>query len=139
MNVLLAYLFDSLTSLASTPVAANVYLERAPEDASFPYITFSLSNSFEMERREDYIMDVNIWENRLTSTSMTQADRLVRQIDGNGIGLAPSGLNGRRYYAANKPATRLYRIAKQMIPDPDEAILRRRLRYRVTVFDTSSS
>lgn len=138
MTDLLAYLLDSLTSLAST-LSTSVYLERAPENATFPYITWSLSNSFEMERREDYIMDVNIWENRLTSTTMTQADRLLDKIDGNGIGLSPSGLNRRRYYAANKPAVRLYRIGKQMIPDPDEAILRRRLRYRCIVFDTTSS
>lgn len=137
MKALLTYLFDSLSSVATT--SYSVYSERAPEDAAFPYITFRLSNSFAVEDREDYLLDVDVWDNVQKSTDPTRIDTLTRRIEGNGNRAAPTGLDGRRYYATGYPAVRLYKEAKAMLPDPDEAIQRRHIRFRAIVFDATSS
>jgi len=137
---LVSFLFDCLTttlSPSSSAIGPTVYLEQAPEDAVFPYVTFRLSNSFELEDREDYTCVVDIWD--ANSTAPTEIESLVRQIDGNGDRFDPSGLNGLKYYTSTGIAARIYREAKAMVPDPDEAIRRRRLRYRVIVYDTTSS
>jgi hypothetical protein len=139
---LLAFLFDSLTTTLSPTTSASgpaVYLEQADEDATFPYVTFRLSNSYEVESREDYTLNVDIWDSAIKTTDPTYIETLVRQIDGNGDRKSPTGLNGLKYYSTGKPAARIYRQAKAMLPDPDEAIRRRHLRYRVIVYDTTSS
>ena len=136
MMDLVAYLFDCLTS--NLPSGTGVYLERAPEDAAFPYITFHVSNSYEMESREDYILDVDIWDNHLTATDPTAIDTLVRSLDGDGDRFNPTGVNGTKYYGSDgKLAARLYRQAKMMVPDPEEGIRRRRIRYRVSAYATN--
>lgn len=142
MKALGTYLFDSLTTLAnpSTSYSVGVYLERAPEDADFPYVTFKLSYSYANEDREDHMLDVDLWDNAITSTDPTVFDALERRIDGNGSRSTASGMDGRKYYSSTgKLAARSYREHRLMLPDPDEAIRRRRLRYRVISFDATTS
>ena len=143
MKALVAYLFDSLTTLANATTSyasVGVYLERAKENSTFPYITFKLSYSYANEDREDHMLDVDIWDNSLTSTDPTWMERLERQIDGNGTRSTASGMDGRKYYTSTGGlAARSYREHRLMIPDPDEAIRRRRLRYRVISFDATTS
>ena len=144
MRALVAYLFDSLTTLANATTSyatVGVYLERAKENVTFPYITFKLSYSYELEDREDHMLDVDIWDNAITSTDPTWMERLERQIDGNGDrSTSASGMNGRKYYnSTGELAARVYREHRLMLPDPDEAIRRRRLRYRVITFDATTS
>ena len=139
---LLAFLFDSLTSNASpsTAYVVPVYLERAKENVTFPYVTFKLSYSYEHEDREDHSLDVDIWDNAITTTDATMIDQIERSIDGNGDRKSATGLNGLKYYTSTgKLAARIYREHRQMLPDPDEAIRRRRLRYRVISFDATTS
>ena len=133
MTDLVTYLFDTLTT--HLPSGIGVYLEQADPAADFPYVTFRISNSYEMEDREDYTLDVDIWDNHLTSTDPTEIDNLVRFLDGDGDRFAPTGVNGTKFYdSSGKLAARIYRQAKAMVPDPDEAIRRRRIRYRVIVY-----
>lgn len=141
MKALLSFLLDELTTTLNptTSVGPAVYLEQAPPDATFPYVTFRLTNSFELERREDYLMTVDVWDNIKTSTDPTRIDQLVRIIDGNGDITTPTGLHRLQYYSTSNPTARIYREAKSMVPDPDEAIRRRHLRYRVITYDTTSS
>ena len=137
MIQLLRFLFDAISTAAnpSTEYAVGVYLDRAPEDADFPYITFRLAYSYEQEAREDHMLDVEMWDNAITSTDPTVFDALERRVDGNGDRFAPTGLNGRKYYG-NGIAARVYRLHRLMLPDPDEGIRRRRIRYRVSAYDS---
>ena len=139
---LLSYLFDSLTTLAnpSSAYGVGVYLERGHEDVTFPYVTFKLSYSYTNEDREDHMLDVDIWGNAITSTDPTDIDAIERRIDGNGNRKAATGMDGRKYYTSTGGlAARTYREHRLMLPDPDEAIRRRRLRYRVITFDATTS
>lgn len=136
------YLYDSLTTAVSlaTTSSIGIYLERAPETADFPYITFSLSGSRELEAREDHFLDVDLWENIVLTTDPTFLDVLERAVDGNGSRSTASGLDGLKYYSSSENlAARIYRETRLMVPDPDEAIRRRRLRYRVLTFDATTS
>jgi len=115
-------------------------LERAPESADFPYVTFKLSYSYANEDREDHMLDVDLWDNAITSTDPTVFDALERRIDGNGSRSTASGMDGRKYYnSTGRLAARSYREHRLMLADPDEAIRRRRLRYRVISFDATTS
>lgn len=141
MKDLVSFLFDSLTTILAPTTSGGpaVYLEQAAPDADFPYVTFRLSNSFELERREDYQLLVDVWDNVDKSTDPTYIDSIVRIIDGNGDITSPTGLHRLQYYSTTKPTARIYREAKSMVPDPEQSIRRRHVRYRVIVYDTTSS
>jgi hypothetical protein len=134
MNDFLAPLFDAISSCATT--SYKVYLERAEGDVAFPYVTFSLPFSVAQPGyREDFQLAVDVWHNAPSTT----LEALVDRIDGNGVMNTPSGLNRRKYTAANAPSFYINRVGRAMVPDPDEKIHRRRLTYRVSVYNTTSS
>ena len=141
MKALVSSLFDYLTTTLAptTSGGPTVYLEQAPPTATFPFVTFRLTNSFEIERREDYQMTVDVWDNMEQSTDPTYIDTLVRQIDGNGDIFSPTGLHRLQHYSTTTPSFRIYREAKWMVPDPEPSIRRRHIRYRVVTYDTTSS
>jgi hypothetical protein len=134
LNDLYAAIFDAISTCATTSTA--VYLERAKPDATFPYITFALPFSVSQPgTREDFNLAVDIW----STSNSTSLEALVDRVDGNGVIGTPSGLNRRKHVAANTPSFYLNRVSRMMVPDPDETIRRRRLTYRVSVYDSSSS
>lgn len=77
------------------------------------------------EWREDFILEIDIWDqppDGSTVTLQTLADEIDR------------ALNRLRYTSTNW-TTRIYRINRLMIPDPDPTIRRRQLRYELRTFE----
>ncbi|SFJ83234.1 tail completion protein gp17 [Thermoflavimicrobium dichotomicum] len=103
----------------------RVYQEWAPEDAVFPYVVYRFPTSNPNERREDFILEIDIWDQPPDGSTVT-LQQLADQID--------SSLNGVRYTSEDWN-TRIDRINRLMIPDPDETIRRRQLRYELRTFE----
>ena len=100
----------------------RVYLEQAPDDPVFPYVVYQMPTSNEMENREDFSIEVNIWGNSLDTLEIEQ---LTSNID--------RRLNRLSHYD-NGFQTILYRINRMMIPDPEPSIRRRQLRYQAQTY-----
>lgn len=112
-------------------VHPRVFLERAPDKTQFPYVTYNLPTSDEQENREDFILEVDIWDNK---TDTTVLETLTSTIDGNGAITGATGLNRLHHYENGVLQADFYRINRLQLPDPDEKIRRRQLRYEVKAY-----
>lgn len=101
----------------------RIYLESAPQGATFPYVVYALPTSDENERREDFILEINIWDKPVDGSTVS-LQTLSDQID--------QELNRLVFIDhVNDWLARFYRINRLMIPDPDSTIRRRQLRYEI--------
>lgn len=104
----------------------RVYYRKASNKKTYPYITFNFVDSRELEDREDFDVEIDVWDKGNGSTAI---ETLVGEIDGDGDKLNASGLNRKRIYVEGKVAARLYRDRRQDIIDDDDRIQRRQLKY----------
>ena len=110
--------------------ATRVYYQNAPEDATFPYVTFSLASSIEDYQREIFTLNVDVWDN---SEATTTLETLVGDIDGDGAISSATGLHRKHFYSANVQFD-AYRATRLTIDDEDERIKRRQLVYNLYVY-----
>ena len=103
----------------------QVYLEWAPQGAVFPYIIYTLPTSDEIERREDFILEVDVWDKQEDGSTVT-LQNISDQID--------QTLNRLIFTSSTGWSSRFYRINRLIVPDPDPAIRRRQLRYDIRVY-----
>lgn len=115
---LLQHIYGKLSS-----VHPSTYLEKAPKGTSFPYVTFNMPTSIEDDYREDFILEIDIWDNKPNDTTMLET--ITTNID--------TELN-RKYENNSIFQCSIYRINRLMIPDPNESIRRRQLRYQVKTY-----
>lgn len=101
----------------------RVYHEEAPQDAELPYITYNFPTSNENYQREDFILEIDVWGKAPYTVPL---ETLVNSID--------SALHRSQYYAAGVVQASTYRINRLAIPDPDQDIRRRQLRYQVHTY-----
>ena len=119
MMDMLEFITDTLKS-----AAARVYLEKAPEGTDFPYVTYRFPTSNEAEFREDFILEVNLWDHGEDTTAL---EELTEDVD--------EALNRTKHLTATADMQlSVYRINRMMIPDPDPKIRRRELRYEVKAY-----
>ncbi len=105
-------------------VAPHAYLEEAPKDATYPYVVYRLPTSTEEEHREDFILEVSLWDRGLDTTAV---EGLTANVD--------AALNRMKHLApALDMQVSVYRINRLMIPDPDPMIRRRELRYQLKAY-----
>lgn len=116
---LLTNLFSKLTA-----IHPRTYLETAPPKSQFPYVVFSLPTSDESDYREDFILEIDIWDNKPLDTTMVET--LTDNID--------KALN-RSFVNTTDFQYSAYRMNRLMLPDPDENIRRRQLRYQIKYYD----
>lgn len=108
-------------------VTARSYFDIAPQNTVFPYVTYRLPSSNDLDgdpngNREDFILEVDIWDNILDTTRL---ETLAQQIDD----------EFQRTYVNNaNVAVHFYRLSRLMIPDTDQSINRRQLRYRLPTY-----
>ncbi|SDY23179.1 DUF3168 domain-containing protein [Thermoactinomyces sp. DSM 45892] len=103
----------------------RVYLEWAVQGASFPYLVYQLPTSSEMNRREDFVLEVDVWDQPSDGSTLylqTLTDRVDQQ------------LNRLTYTDASGWNARFFRVSRLMIPDPDPLIRRRQLRYDIRTY-----
>jgi hypothetical protein len=114
-------LIDLLTAIQSklSNVTTKAYLEEAPSNTVFPYITYKLtsSNSPYENNLEEFILEIDVWDNQSDTTAL---ETLATNID---IELQ------RSMKIQGNANVRFYRVSRLMIPDTDETIRRRQLRY----------
>ena len=111
--------------------ATRVYFQKAPDNATFPYIVYDLPNSGENFSREDFILEVDFWDNVLDTTVL---ETLVGSVDGDGHILNPTGLHRKNIYVNGVISAKFYRQARLTIVDEDDRIKRRQLRYQVQAY-----
>src|SRR5690606_23896298 len=109
-----------------TAIHPRVYLEWAPQGATYPLVVYQLPTSDEViERREDFILEVDVWdqpEDGSTIASQNLSDRIDQ------------AFNRLSYTDAGGWSSRFYRVNRLMIPDPDPNIRRRQLRYEIRTY-----
>lgn len=106
-------------------VSQRVFLEQAADGAAFPYVVYRLPISDENNRREDFMLEIDMWD-RPANGSTVALQNLSDAID--------NALNRLIYTDSAGWNARFYRVNRLMVPDPDAAIRRRQLRYEVKVY-----
>lgn len=120
MTDLIKLVYNTLKTLGTA------YFEEAPQDQTFPYMTFSFPNSFttdsvgEDAQREDYVLEVEIWANKPDATAL---EALVESVI--------SALD-RKHYAGQFHVS-IYLVGRLQIPDPDYK--RRLLRFNCKAYN----
>lgn len=107
-------------------IHSRVYQEWAPQGAVFPYVVYRLPVSNPSEWREDFILEIDVWDQPAdgsTVTLQTLADSIDRALN-------------RLRYTGDGWNTRIYRINRLMVPDPDPTIRRRQLRYELRTYES---
>lgn len=111
-------------------ITPRVYNEKATKEAIFPYVVvnFATSNIIEKDR-EDIILEINIWDYMKDSyDAFVAVEELTNRID--------KFLKGNRHIDDNQLLI-FQKINRLSIPDTDENIRRRQLRYVVKYYDRS--
>ena len=108
----------------------RVYFYRAPEDAVFPYVVFNLPNSNMLETREDFVLEIDIWDRNKDTTVL---ETLTGNIDGNSHILNPTGID-RLLIKTNTLSIKFYKENRLVLEDSDKQINRRQLRYIVQTY-----
>ena len=100
-------------------VTTKAYLEEAPPKTSFPYITYKLPSSDNPDESnlENMILEIDVWDNQSDTTAL---ETLATNVD---IELQ------RSMKIQGNANVRFYRVSRLMLPDSDETIRRRQLRY----------
>ena len=110
-------------------LADRVYYGESIDPAvKIPYVYFNYTSSSDIEKLEDFIIEVDVIGN------YNNIDSLVQDIDGNGNINNPTGLNYYHYGSGARPTFRCFRLSRLSIPTNDEIRARRQLRYRVRVY-----
>lgn len=111
--------------------ATRVYFRKAPENATYPYVTFDLPQSIEnFSNREDFVLEIDVWDNTNLTTTI---DTLVGEIDGNGAVISSTGLH-RKLIFVDDLSAKIYRESRLAIEDENENIEHRQLRYNVQCY-----
>ena len=109
----------------------EVHYQHAPQTATFPYIVFDLVDSTDVETREDFNLEVDVWDNIQNTTRL---ETLVGNIDGDGDIQSPTGLNRKLIFTDNNMSAKIYRTNRLSLPEPDITLRRRQLRYDIQTY-----
>lgn len=104
-------------------VHPRVYFQAAPKNAIFPYIVFDLPNSIDDGSMENFVLDIDGWDNEIDTTAL---ETLMAAIDGDGVKLNPSGLHRKTVILPDDTSATFYRENRLSIIDEDKKEIRRR-------------
>ena len=106
----------------------RVYNEYASDDAIFPYVVFNVRASNITERnREDIVVEIDIWDYKKDGyDAIVNVELLTNEID--------KFLRQVRYNGEDSLLI-FQKINRLPIPDSDENVKRRQLRYVVKTYD----
>jgi hypothetical protein len=103
---------------------SNSYYNEAPIDAAFPYAVFTTPSTFQLEGTERIILEIDIWDNKgnnissLESATKTLKDGLKKYV-----------------YIDDNIYLKFELESLLQIPDPEEQLRRRQLRFIVKYID----
>lgn len=101
----------------------RAHLEEAPQNEPFPYITFRFMPSIEDFEREIFPLEVNVWGNDPNTTDLEEMSDKIDHL-----------LHRFKYYEKNILQTSMYRVNRDMVPDPDPGIRRRMLLFHCKTY-----
>lgn len=106
-------------------VADRVYLEKAPQGATFPFVTYRIQDSLNENEncREDFLFLVDVWGKQDNTTTVDDLQY--------NIGLE---LNRFVYPASTSITFHSYLVNRLMLLDSDESIKRRQLQFIVKTY-----
>lgn len=97
----------------------RVYLERAPQGAVTPYVTWKIPNMTPNQWRDDHILEISVWDKSTKTAAIeTLTDSLNATMDRLTINTGAFDAH-------------MHLINRLVIPDPDPDIKRRELRYQI--------
>lgn len=101
----------------------GAYREEAPGDAAYPYMVFSARRLTEEAGRQTYALEVSAWDQHpYYSRAESMMDALERKLH-------------RCNYMTEGHLIRIFRGARQNVPDPDKAIKRVREQFEMHVYE----
>ena len=99
---------------------ARVFFHVAPQDAIYPYVVFDLPNSIDSGTLENFVLDVDVWDDNLDTTEL---ETLVATID--------DELHKKIVLVDDKVGFTIYRDNRMTLADEDPRIKRRKYVYQV--------
>lgn len=109
-------------------LGASYYYDEAPDTATYPYRVGTLTASFDDEVSEVWAFELDYWGETTSALNV-----LIEQDAGDGRPVSPSGLNKRRFLAADLCASAALDSVLD-VRDPDTAIKHKRASYMIRLY-----
>ena len=101
----------------------GAYYEEAPDDAKYPYVVFSMRRLSGDEGPQHYVLEINAWDQgEYYSRAEGVMDALEKKLH-------------RCNYIAERHLIRIFRGARQNVPDPDKTIKRVREQFEMRIYE----
>jgi hypothetical protein len=102
---------------------SRVFFYAAPDNAVMPYVVFDLPNSVDSGTLENFVMDIDIWDDKNDTTALeTLADKIDME------------LHKKAILVVDSVGIVLYRSNRLVIRDDDTRIRRRRYAYQARTY-----
>ena len=128
MIALMEFITDQLREVlpSTPPELGRIGLELTiPEPPVWPRITYWIPNSNLEENREDFILEVDIWDHGPDTIDLeTKTQAVLAKLN-------------RRIIANDDLITRIYALNRLMLDDPDAEIRRRQVRFLCKTYPTT--
>lgn len=118
--------FSELRSALQTflkTLHARVYFQVAPDNALYPYIVFDIPNSVDSGSLENFVLDIDFWDD---DTDTTTLETLANLIDVN--------INKHTIFINDVFGCAIYREGRLTLTDDDPRIRRRKYTYQVRTY-----
>lgn len=101
----------------------GAYYEEAPKDTRYPYKVFSLRRISETDGRQTYSLEMNAWDQHAyysrAESMIDELEKKLHQIS----------------YLTEKYLIRIFKGARQNVPDSDKSIKRVREQFELYVYE----
>ena len=101
----------------------RVFFQSASKGTQFPYIVYTLPNSFTVEEQEIFVLDVDVWDNKEDTMELETLSSDIWK-----------GLNRYHHYDKNIQFS-VYRTNRLPLDDDDPTIKRRKLIFELKYYD----
>lgn len=104
-------------------IITGAFCEEAPEDAKYPYKVFSARRLSESDGRQNYILEINVWDqHQYYSRAESMMDDVEKE-------LHKSAHDTKQYYI------RIFKGQRENVIDTDKSIKRVREQFEMHVYD----
>jgi hypothetical protein len=101
----------------------RVYFQVAPDNATMPYVVFDLPNSIDSGALENFVLDIDFWDD---STDTTILETLASVVD--------VAMHKHTILVNNVLGTAFYRDSRITLVDEDPRIRRRKYTYQARTY-----
>ncbi|WP_416149503.1 hypothetical protein ACM26V_00440 [Salipaludibacillus sp. HK11] len=102
---------------------SRVHSEDAPDDAIYPYIVYDLPNSVKGNSMENFVFELDFWDNK---TDTTELEILCDHVNND-----QDGLDGKTLLVTETLGLTFYLENRRQLRDPDKQLKRRQYVYQV--------